>query len=135
MNKIILIGNLARDPEAIRAIPTKNGSTEVCSFTIAVSRRHASKDAETTTDFFQINAWGNKAKSCHDYLSKGKKVFVSGELGVRMYTGKDGKTRVSLDVHADEVEFLTPKGDPIASDPVQVRMDEMKDISSDDIPF
>lgn len=132
MQRIEMIGNLTRDPDAIRS--TKNGK-EVCSFTIAVSRRKASVDSEQTTDFFRINAWGSKAKPCHDYLSKGKKVFVSGELNVGTYTGKDGKTNISLDVYADDVEFLTPRGDPIASDPVQVRMDEMKDIPSDDIPF
>ena len=136
MNKIFLIGNLAKDPDAIRAITTKNGSREVCSFTIAVSRRNASKESDQTTDFFRINAWGRLAQSCHDHLSKGKKVSVIGELNVSTYQ-KDGRTYVQLNVNADEVEFLSPRGDPIASDPAEmkVRMDEMQDISTDDFPF
>lgn len=134
MNKIIITGNLTKDPEPIRST---NSGKEVCSFTIAVSRRKASRDSEQTTDFFRINAWGPKAKPCHDWLSKGKKVFVMGELNVGTYTGKDGRTNISLDVFADEVEFMSPKGDPIASDPVEVkaRMDEMQDIPASDIPF
>lgn len=102
MNRITLIGNLTNDPET-RTTP--NGNT-VCSFVLAVNRKKA---AEPTTDFFRINAWRNLGEVCGRCLSKGKKVAVVGELQARTYEDKQGKTRLSLDVSADEVEFLSPK--------------------------
>ena len=132
MNKVILIGNLTRDPDPIRTIPGKNGnpSIDVCSFTIAVNRRGVKTEDEQTADFFRINAWRGLAQSCHNYLSKGKKVSVIGELQARLYESKEGKTQLSLDVHADEVEFLSPKGDA-----TKQSMDQMADIPAEDIPF
>lgn len=106
MNKIILIGNLTRDPE-MRA--TSNGVT-VCSFTIAVNRRFAQQGGERVTDFFRINAWRQMGESCGKYLAKGRKVAVTGELQPRSYVDRNGETRFALDVNASEVEFLTPRG-------------------------
>lgn len=106
MNKIFIIGNLTRDPE-VRT--TTNGAT-VCTFTVAVNRRFASQSGERQTDFFRINAWRQLGEVCSKYLAKGRKVAVVGELQARTYEGNDGATRLSLDVSADEVEFLTPKG-------------------------
>lgn len=129
MNKIILIGNLTRDPDPIRTTP---GGHDVCSFTIAVDRKRKGQDGEKVTDFFRINAWNGMAQTCQKYLSKGKKVGVTGELQARMYES-NGKTGMSLDVQADEVEFLSPKGQ--VEPEVQKSMDEMQDIPADDIPF
>ena len=132
MNKIILIGNLTADP-TLRA--TQSG-TSVCQFTIAVNRRFPGPDGQKQTDFFRINTWRQLAESCNKYLSKGKKVAVVGELQARTYTAKDGTTRMSLDVSADEVEFLSPKEEekpepkPRYTDP-----DTFEDVSSDDLPF
>ena len=106
MNKIFLIGNLTRNPET-RTTP--NG-VSVCSFGIAVNRRFAGKDGNRETDFFNINVWRQQGESCQRYLEKGRKVAVVGELQARTYQANDGTTRISLDVTADEVEFLTPKG-------------------------
>lgn len=103
MNKITLIGNLTKDPES-RTTP--NGHI-VCSFTIAVNRKFTSDERQT--DFFRINAWNKLGENCAKYLSKGKKVAVVGELQARLYDAKDGQQRLSLDVQADEVEFLSPK--------------------------
>ena len=106
MNKIILIGNLTKDPE----LRSTASGVSVCSFTIAVNRRFARQDGAKVTDFFRINAWRQLGESCSRYLSKGKKIAVIGELQARTYEANDGSTRMSLDVSADEVEFLTPKG-------------------------
>ncbi len=136
MNKITLIGNLTHDPE-VRSTP--NGVT-VCTFTIAVNRRFASANGERATDFFRINAWRQLGETCARYLSKGRKVAVIGELQARTYEGKDGTTRMSLDISADEVEFLSPKPQDDGSTPSQ-RTDNAQDmagftdIQSDDIPF
>ena len=142
MNKIVLIGNLTHDPET-RSTP--NGVT-VCSFTIAVNRRFASQGGEKQTDFFRINAWRQLGDLCARYLTKGRKVAVIGELRARTYEAKDGTTRLSLDVSADEVEFLSPKGQedgsanysaprPQQSHGSSQDMAGFNDISSDDIPF
>lgn len=105
MNKLVLIGNLTRDPMK-RATP---GGVSVCNFTIAVNRRFAGQNGEKQTDFFNIVTWRALADNCARYLSKGKKVAVIGELQARTYDANDGTTRMSLDVSADEVEFLSPK--------------------------
>lgn len=141
MNKIVLIGNLTHDPE-VRSTP--NGVT-VCSFNIAVNRRFAQQGGERQTDFFRINAWRQLGDTCARYLAKGRKVAVIGELQARTYEAKDGTTRMSLDVSADEVEFLTPRQQddsgsgyaPRAREPQQQPQDlsGFADIQSDDIPF
>ncbi len=136
MNKITLIGNLTHDPE-VRSTP--NGVT-VCTFTIAVNRRFGGASGERPTDFFRINAWRQLGETCARYLSKGRKVAVLGELQARTYESKDGTTRMSLDVQADEVEFLSPKPQDDGAAQTQ-RTDNAQDmagftdIQSDDIPF
>lgn len=139
MNKITLIGNLTHDPE-VRSTP--NGVT-VCTFTIAVNRRFAQQGGEKVTDFFRINAWRQLGENCARYLAKGRKVAVVGELQARTYEGKDGATRMSLDVSADEVEFLTPRSQDEGSGYSAPRQNNaapqdlagFTDIQSDDIPF
>jgi len=130
MNKITLIGNLTHDPE-VRSTP--NG-VAVCSFTIAVDRRFAGQDGKRPTDFFRINAWRQLGDHCARYLSKGKKIAVIGELQARTYEAKDGTTRMSLDVQADEVEFLSPKQ---KEDGAQDAQDSngFTDVDPGDIPF
>ena len=123
MNRITLIGNLTNEPEK-RATP--NG-TSVTSFTIAVNRRGQDKQ----TDFFRINAWRGLADTCAKFLAKGRKVAVVGELQARIYEAKDGKTKVSLDVQADEVEFLSPA----EQKQEKPKTDEWQDISSKDLPW
>jgi len=112
MNKIILIGNLTRDPE-LRTTP--NGYT-VCDFTIAVNNRAARRQndgaqQQEDAQFFRITAWRQLGENCAKYLAKGRKVFVSGPLTARTFQGNDGTTRVSLEVTADDVEFLTSRAD------------------------
>ena len=123
MNKITLIGNLTNEPEK-RATP--NG-TSVTTFTIAVNRRGQDKQ----TDFFRINAWRGLADTCAKFLTKGRKVAVVGELQARTYEAKDGKTKVNLDVQADEVEFLSSA----EQKQEKPKTDEWQDISSDDLPW
>lgn len=132
MQRIVITGNLTADP-TLRA--TQNG-TSVCSFTLAVNRRFPGADGQKQTDFFRVLAWRGLADTCAKYLAKGRKAAVIGELQARTYTAKDGTTRLSLDVSADEVEFLSPKEEtkpdpkPRYTDP-----DTFEDVSSDDLPF
>lgn len=106
MNKITLIGNLTRDPE-LRTTPS---GVSVCTLSVAVNRRFAKDEkGEPITDFFNVNTWRGLAENCAKYLLKGKKVAVIGEVSVRTYETKDGKFGASLEVQADEVEFLSPR--------------------------
>ena len=116
MNRMVIIGNVVADPE-VRS--TSNGTT-VCLFTVAVNRRFANKDGDRQTDFFRVNAWRQLGEVCAKHLSKSKKVAVIGELQARTYEAKNGETRMSLDVAADEVEFLSPKDEERKKDTATV---------------
>ena len=105
MNKVILIGNLTRDPELSE---TPNG-TSVCRLGIAVQRDFASADGTREADFFNVTVWSARAETCGKYLKKGNKIAVVGRLQTRSYEDKDGVKRNVTDIIANEVEFLTPK--------------------------
>ena len=105
MNKVILIGNLTRDPELTE---TPSG-VAVCRFAIAVSRDYANSDGTRETDFFNITVWRGRAENCGRYLKKGNKVAVIGSLQNRSYEDKDGVKRTVTDIVVENVEFLTPR--------------------------
>ena len=105
MNKVILIGNLTRDPE----LSETSSGVAVCRFSIAVSRDYANSEGNRETDFFNITVWRGRAENCGKYLKKGNKVAVVGSLQNRSYEDKDGIKRNVTDIVANEVEFLTPK--------------------------
>ena len=109
MNKVFLIGNLTRDPE-LRSTPSGDS---VCSFTIAVNprRRSNAEAGQPEADFFRVSAWRQLGENCAKYLAKGRKASVVGPVPCRTYVGNDGQTRASLEVQADDVEFLTPRGE------------------------
>lgn len=110
MNKLFIIGNLTRDPE----LRSTQSGISVCSFTVAVNRRRSSSaeaGQQPEADFFRVSAWRQLGENCHRYLSKGRKVCVVGNVSVNTYTGNDGVTRASLEVNADDVEFLSPRGE------------------------
>lgn len=133
MNKIYLIGNLIKDP-MLKAVPS---GQSVCEFTIAVNRK-SWKTEEVTSDLFRISAWRKLGETCSRYLEKGRKVAVIGELKASTFVDKEGITRVSLDVLADEVEFLSSRSErrnEDQSDKPHPAQDGFTDISSDDIPF
>ena len=132
MNKVILIGNLTRDPELTE---TPSG-VPVCRFAIAVSRDYADSQGNRETDFFNITTWRGKAESCGKYLKKGNKVAVCGSLQNRSYEDKDGIKRTVTDVIASDVEFLTPKQSEEES-VVSVKRDrpQMEEIDDNQLPF
>jgi len=112
MEKTQIIGNLTRDPE-MRVTQT---GLNVCSFTVAVNQRptKAQKEAgqEPPAKFFRVTAWRELAEICSKYLAKGRKVYVEGTIGVSAYIGKeDGQPHGSLELTADNVEFLSSRSD------------------------
>lgn len=106
MNKLTIIGNLVRDPE----LRTTTSGVNVCSFTVAVNRRRTNPNQEPEADYFRVTAWRELGEICAKYLQKGKKVCVVGPVSVRPWE-KDGKHGANLEVVADDIEFLTPKGE------------------------
>ena len=110
MNKLTIIGNLTRDPE----LRTTTTGVNVCDFTVAVNRRQrrdAQNNGQPEADFFRVTAWRERGELCAKYLAKGRKVAVVGSVSVHTFTGNDGTTRASLEVTADEVEFLSSRND------------------------
>lgn len=104
MNRITIIGNLTRDPD----LRTTASGISVCSFTVAVNRRRRA-EGQPEADYFRVTVWRAIAESCAKYLSKGRKVAVVGAVSVHTYETNGNEIRASLEVEADEVEFLTAK--------------------------
>ena len=109
MNKIIVIGNLGRDPE-MRYTPNGQGVT---SFSVASSRKYTTSAGEQReeTEWFNCSAFGKLAETCNQYLTKGKQVYVEGRLKSRTYQTQAGETRFSNDINVTEVQFLGQRGD------------------------
>ena len=104
LNKVFLIGNLARDPE-LRYIP--NG-TAVATFTVASGRTYtlATGEKKEETCFVRVVVWGRRAEVCGEYLSKGSPVFVEGRLQSRSWETPEGQKRSVIEVVAQNVQFL-----------------------------
>lgn len=107
MNKAILIGNLAADPE-FRTTP--NGISYV-SFRIACQRRYANQQGVREADFISCCAWRQTAEFIHKYFIKGNKIAVEGSIQTRSYDAQDGTKRYVTEVLVDNAEFVTPKSD------------------------
>jgi single-strand DNA-binding protein len=110
-NKVVLMGNLARDPE-VRYTVDKRAWVR---FTVAVGFSWKNKNGEYQegTDFIPITAWGALAERCGRYLKKGSSVLVEGKIKVRSYEARDGGgKKYTTDVAADEVQFVGPKRGP-----------------------
>lgn len=103
MNKAIIIGNLTKDPE----LRTTGSGISVCTFRVAVAR--AFKRDET--DFLNIVTWRGLAENCAKFLAKGRKVGIVGSIQTREYDDNNGQRRYITEIVADDVEFLSPKGE------------------------
>ena len=140
-NKIILVGNLGRDPE-LRYTPQ---GTPVCSFSLATNERR--KDRTTgenndVTTWFRVTLWGRQAETASQYLSRGRPVYIEGRLRVEEWTDRDGKPRHTLEVHATDMQFI---GGGARSDEAAVPAKAAAatgepappaaDLNDDDIPF
>ena len=105
MNKVILVGNLTKDPE----LATTNSGVAVCRFSIAVQRRFQNSEGEREADFFNIVVWRTVGENCARFLKKGSKCAVVGRLQNSSYEAQDGTKRYTTEVVADEVEFLSSR--------------------------
>src|SRR3712207_716551 len=116
-NKVIVVGNLGRDPE-MRF--TAQG-TPVCTFTVATNERRKDRAGEQQdiTTWFRVTVWGKQAETVSKYLTKGRSVYVEGRLHVEEWTDKEGKTRHTLEVNATDVQFIDSGRDAAGGIPVR----------------
>lgn len=132
MNKVILIGNLTKDPE----LSETSSGVSYCKFRIAVNRPFANSDGERETDFFNITTWRGQAETCAKYLTKGKKVCVVGSLQNREYTDKNDVKRTATDVIASEIEFLSPRQEDGGKTAQKAEeRPQLEEYNDDDLPF
>ena len=134
MNKLMIIGNLTRDPE----LRTTSAGVSVCSFTVAVNRKKTQNNQEPGADYFKVTAWRQLAEICGKFMEKGKKVCVIGRVSLDTWE-KDGKHGANLEVLADEVELLSPRASdaPTPAEPSAPVDDQsgMAVVDTDELPF
>jgi single-strand DNA-binding protein len=111
INRVIITGNLTRDPE-LRSFPESGNA--VCNLRIAVNTRRKNGDTgawEEVPNFFDVTVWGAQGENCAKYLHKGRPVAIDGRLRWREYTTKEGQARQAVDIVADSVQFLGGRDD------------------------
>ena len=142
MNKVILIGNLANDPEART---TQSGISQ-STFRVAVQRRFANAQGVREADFFTVIAWRQTADFCNRYLSKGRRVAVEGSIQNRSYDAQDGSKRYVTEIMADSVEALGGRDEgqarprdngptPPPAPPAGPAMNDFTEVEDDELPF
>lgn len=133
MNKATIIGNLTRDPE----LRTVGSGVSVCDFTVAVNRRKGGQAGQPEADFFRVTAWRQLAEVCGKYLSKGSKVCAVGAVSCRTYQTNNGETRATLELVADDIEFLTARGDAADTGIQQKpsKPDGFQQVDAEELPF
>lgn len=130
MNKLIIIGNLTKDPE----LSETSSGISYTKFTVAVSRNYTNSDGERETDFFDITAWRERAELCVKYLRKGNKVGIVGSVQFRTYEDDDGNKRKITEIKVDEIEFLTPKSSSEEAKPSKKGKPQLEE-TDEDLPF
>lgn len=125
----MIIGNLTNEPEMRTTTSGKN----VCSFTVAVNRRNK-VEGQPDADFFRVSAWSGLADNCAKYLTKGKKVAVIGSVSIHTYETQKGDHRASMDVLAQDVEFLSPRQDNVDKQSGMTKVQD-NDNPFDEIPY
>jgi single-strand DNA-binding protein len=107
VNKVLLIGNLTRDPELKK---TETGKS-VCNFGLATNRNWTTDSGEKQeeTDFHRIVAWGKLAELCNEYLRKGRLVYVAGRLQSHSWTDNEGMQKTATEIVIDEMNMLDSK--------------------------
>jgi single-strand DNA-binding protein len=110
INRVIITGNLTRDPE-LRSLPSSNNS--VCSLRVACNgrRKNAAGEWEDQPNYFDVTVWGAQGENCARFLSKGRPVAIDGRLQWREWTDKEGNKRQSVDIIAESVQFLGGRDD------------------------
>ena len=123
-NKVIVVGNLGRDPE-LRFTPQ---GVAVCSFTVATNEKQKGEDITT---WFKATIWRDKAEAAAKYLTKGSPVYLEGKLRIEEWTDRDNKNRYTLDLQVTDWQFIGSK--PEGHEPTA--HEAVTQTGGDDIPF
>jgi len=108
LNKVMLIGNLGRDPE----LRYTQSQQPVCQLSVATTRVYTNRnnDRVEETEWHRVVVWGKQGELCNQYLTKGRQVYVEGRLQTRSWEDKDGNKKYSTEIVADFVRFLGGRG-------------------------
>ena len=135
VNKVILIGNLGKDPE----VRYSQAGAAIASFNVATPETWKKQDGtkEELTEWHRIVAFGRLGEICGEYLSKGSKVFIEGRLQTRKWEDKDGNTKYTTEIVAREMKMLSPRGSSGDSSQSQQYNDQPfpEPVMGDDVPF
>lgn len=134
MNKVILIGRLAADPES----RTTQSGVAQCTLRLAVQRRFANQQGQREADFFSVLCWRQTAEFAARFLSKGRRIAVEGSLQTRSYDAQDGSKRYVTEVIADNVEFCDSRPDGAQSGAqatTQANAGGFVEVNDDELPF
>jgi single-strand DNA-binding protein len=142
INRVVLVGNLTRDPE-MKHLPS---GTALCSLRIAVNTRRKDESGQWTDkpNYFDVSVWGAQGESCAQYLAKGRPVAIDGRLEWREWEASDGSgKRQAVEIVADNVQFLGSRGDGdgggggsfVPAGAAQGGADFPSSPTDDDIPF
>ncbi len=147
VNKVILVGNVGRDPE----LRYTASGTAVANFSLATSRRYKDRDGnrQEQTEWHRVVAWARTAEIVNQYANKGKQLFIEGRLQTRQWEDRDGNTRYTTEVVADNIQLLGRAGgdgggggdygDPGSPGPdagtASAGGGDNAPVSDDDIPF
>lgn len=129
MNKVILVGNLTRDPE----LATTNNGISYCRFSLAVPKRF-NAGGEREAEFINIVVWRGQAENCAKYLKKGSKAAIVGNIQTRSYDAQDGTKRYVTEVVAEEVEFIGSRQGGEGAMPKEDVLD-LQPVDDDTLPF
>lgn len=133
LNKVMIIGNLGRDPE-MRYTPT---GSSVTNFTVAVTRTWKNQDGQPQeeTEWFTVEAWGRRGEIANEYLSKGRKVYVEGRLRTDSWEDQNsGEKRYRTKVVATDIQFIEPRGSQSSDGGLATSVPEPAE-ALDEMPF
>ncbi len=132
LNKVMIIGNLGKEPE-LRYTPS---GRPVTTFSVAVSRSWKSSNGEhrSETEWFKIVAWGKLAEICKEYLHKGQQVYIEGRLQTRQWEDKEGQQRTTVELIANEMTMLGERRDKTSAEDNSAEY-APPDIDEDEFPF
>ncbi|MBR6729285.1 MAG: single-stranded DNA-binding protein [Clostridia bacterium] len=143
MNKVVLVGRLARDPE----LRTTQSGTAVVSFTVACDRRFVKQGEERQADFIGCVAWGKTAEFVSRYFTKGMRIALDGRIQTRTWEDQNGQKRYATEVIAEDVEFAQSKNEnggsyqapaysaPAAPQAPSADIDGFMPVEEEDLPF
>lgn len=133
VNKVILIGNVGRDPE----VRYTQSGTAVANFSIATNERWTDRNGERQehTEWHRLVAWGKLADIVHQYVKKGELLYVEGNIRTRQWEDRDGNTRYTTEIRIQEMQMLGGRRDAAGTEPAMDEEPAGTPVSDDDIPF